>query len=49
LGNKVVAKYDLRPGLEATSCVVNCFNEALVFVEEEKENVPEFAGLSIKK
>jgi Fe-S-cluster-containing hydrogenase component 2 len=49
LGNKVVAKYDLCPGLEVPVCVANCSNEAFVFVEEEKENVPEFAGLSIKK
>lgn len=41
------------PGLEVPACVANCSNKALVFVEEEeeeeKENVPEFAGLLIKK
>jgi hypothetical protein len=37
------------PGLEVPACVANCSNKELVFVEEEKENVPEFAGLLIKK
>ena len=47
--NKVVAKCDLCPGLDIPACVANCPNEALVFVEEGKENVPELAGSSVKR
>jgi len=33
LNNKTVIKCDLCPGREIPACVVNCPNEALVYVE----------------
>jgi carbon-monoxide dehydrogenase iron sulfur subunit len=48
LDNKIVAKCDLCPGLEVPACVANCPNDALVLVEEDKEDVPEFAGSSVR-
>jgi carbon-monoxide dehydrogenase iron sulfur subunit len=38
LNSKTVVKCDLCPGREIPACVVNCPNEALVYVELQTEN-----------